>query len=283
MNFRSTTAVGALAIGALTVGFGTAHAEPAASTEQTIGYSVKQEDKAVVARLGDGGTFELTKADPVSPSASEISGLPTESGGAPADISGKPESPTMVTLKDGKGNAVLSFPLEYRIADQAIPVRSELRDDAKTLVVTPERPAGLPADQPLNVKPVAKPVASPIENQRALGDFSTYFGLSTAIGGFVGTAIGAVVGCALGLLGVIVGCLVGLPTGATIGGILGTVVVGGPTLVLAGTDLVSTLQAPAGTTKWTDSAIEQQQVVQQQPMPQQPAAQQQPAAPQQPN
>ncbi|MBF6175506.1 hypothetical protein [Nocardia blacklockiae] len=252
MKFRSSTAVGALAIGALTVGLGTAHAEPAAPaehTDKTIGYSVAQEDKTVVARLGNGGTFELVA--PPAATATEIAAEATE------------PAPTQVNVKDDKGNTVLSFPLEYTITGQRIPVASELKEDGKVLAVTPERPAGLPTDQPLNVKPVAKPIASPVENQRALTDFSTYFGLSTAIGGFVGTAIGAVVGCALGLIGVVVGCLVGLPTGAAIGGILGTIVVGGPTLVAAGTDLVSTLNAPPGTTKWTDDAIQKQQQVQQ--------------------
>ncbi|WP_280335824.1 hypothetical protein [Nocardia wallacei] len=258
MKFRSTTAVGALAIGALTVGLGTAHAEPAApgaQTEAAIGYSVEQENNTVLARLGNGGTFELVKPE-----------APSQEGAVATEISGQPAeaAPTQVNVKDGKGNTVLSFPLAYQITGQPIPVSAELKDDGKVLAVTPERPAGLPTDQPLNVKPVVKPVASPVENQRALTDFSTYFGLATAIGGFVGTAIGAVVGCALGLLGVVVGCLVGLPTGAAIGGILGTIVVGGPTLVAAGVDLVNTLQAPAGTTKWTDDAIQKQQQVQQQ-------------------
>lgn len=258
MKFRSTTAVGALAIGALTVGLGTAHAEPAAPsehTEATIGYTVAQEDKTVIARLGNGGVFELVQPEPSSvadATATEIAGQATE------------QAPAQVNVKDDKGNTVLSFPLEYAITGQHIPVKAELKEDGKALAVTPERPAGLPSDQPLNVKPVVKPIASPVENQRALTDFSTYFGLATAIGGFVGTAIGAVVGCALGLLGIVVGCLVGLPTGAAIGGILGTIVVGGPTLVAAGVDLVNTLQAPAGTTKWTDDAMQKQQQVQQQ-------------------
>ncbi len=254
MKFRSTTAVGALVIGTLTVGLGTAHAEPAAPAEKTIGYSVKQEDKAAVARLGAGGTFELSKAE--TPAAAAATA--TEIAGKSAE-----EAPTLVNLKDDTGSTVLSFPLAYSIAGQQIPVKAEVRDSGKTLAVTPERPAGLPADQPLEVKPVVKPVASNVENQRALGEFSTYFGLATAIGGFVGTAIGAVVGCALGLIGVIVGCLVGLPTGAAIGGILGTVAVGGPTLVAAGVELMNTLNAPPGTTRYTDEAMEKQQ--QQQP------------------
>jgi hypothetical protein len=103
--------------------------------------------------------------------------------------------------------------------------------------------------------PVAvQPIASPLENQRAMNDFSTQFGIATAVGGFVGTAIGVVVGgitgCILGLPLFGVGCLPAAVAGAGVGGILGTIAVGGPALGIAGLDLINTLQAAPGTTKW---------------------------------
>jgi len=121
---------------------------------------------------------------------------------------------------------------------------------APVLETPPESPAGLVLDKPLAVKPVA----SSVENQRAQNDFASKFGIGTAIGGFVGTAIGAVIGCVVTLPV----CIPGLVTGASVGGILGTIAVGGPTLVAAGVDLIQTLQAPEGTTKWADKPKEAQ-------------------------
>ncbi|ERB51128.1 hypothetical protein N806_07945 [Rhodococcus sp. P27] len=45
-------------------------------------------------------------------------------------------------------------------------------------------------------------------------------------------------------------CLGGLATGAGIGGVAGTILGGGGAAVVAGIDLVNTLNAPAGTTVW---------------------------------
>lgn len=107
--------------------------------------------------------------------------------------------------------------------------------------------------------PPVKPVASPLEDSAAISAFAGEFGAATAVGGFGGTVIGAGVGCAIGagviaiptaLIGTPVGCLAGAVAGAGVGGVAGTIVVGGPTLALAGTDLVGTLTAPAGTSKW---------------------------------
>ncbi|RYF44488.1 MAG: ammonium transporter, partial [Comamonadaceae bacterium] len=48
------------------------------------------------------------------------------------------------------------------------------------------------------------------------------------------------------------GCLPFGVTGAGIGAIVGTIAVGGPTLIVAGIDLLTTLNAPPGTTKWSE-------------------------------
>src|SRR6266568_5138316 len=103
----------------------------------------------------------------------------------------------------------------------------------------------------------AQPVASPMEDSAAISAFAGEFGAATAVGGFGGTVAGAVIGCAVGgivtaptLVFVPAGCLAGAVTGAGIGGVVGTIVVGGPALALAGSDLVGTLAAPADTTKW---------------------------------
>ncbi|MGA9872645.1 MAG: ammonium transporter, partial [Rhodococcus sp. (in: high G+C Gram-positive bacteria)] len=63
-----------------------------------------------------------------------------------------------------------------------------------------------------------------------------------------------IVGAGLGLLGVTVGPLVfaTVPGGAAIGSVIGTIAAGGPTLVIAGIDLINTLAAPPGTTKFAN-------------------------------
>lgn len=94
------------------------------------------------------------------------------------------------------------------------------------------------------------PVASVQENQRAQEHFNTNLQTAMSVGGVTGTAIGAGIGCVIGLAGAIVGCIPGAITGAAIGGVVGTIVVGGPTLAYSAIDLVQTLQAPPGTTKW---------------------------------
>ncbi|QLY30819.1 hypothetical protein [Nocardia huaxiensis] len=247
MKFRSTTAAAALVIGAMTIGTTVAHAEPAAPAEDAgINYSTKLVDKTIVSTLKN-GTFEVVEQK------AEV----TEDGVAPEKL------PSLVNVKDISGATVISFPLEYSIAGVEIPVKSELKNDGKVLEITPVAPAEYKpvADQTFGVNlqtndPVVnaqvKDIASPSENQAAMSNFGSQFSLATAIGAFVGTAIGAIVGCALGLIGVIVGCIVGLPTGATIGGILGTIAVGGPTLLAAGIELMQTLQADPGTSKWAN-------------------------------
>jgi hypothetical protein len=271
MKFRSATAGTALVIGAMTIALGTAHAAPAqAPAKDMIDYSVKMVDKAVVATL-QGGTFEVVQKPGATPQA------------APRQI---------VNVKDKAGQIAMEMPLDYRISGVRIPVVPVVRDGGKVLQVTPAKPTGVdiskatliaqpftaqgtPVDIPQSkadtlaqqklststqstskkqiVVPQAKDIASPQEDNAAMTDFATKFGLATGIGSFVGLAIGAVVGCIFGLPLFGVGCIAGIPIGATLGGVLGTIAVGGPTLIAAGMDLISTLQAKPGTTKWAQA------------------------------
>lgn len=105
------------------------------------------------------------------------------------------------------------------------------------------------------------PVASPAENQAAQQAFLTQFGIATSVGGFGGTAVGAIIGCAVGgvitaptIVFVPAGCLAGAVPGAGLGAIIGTIVVGGPALVVSGTELVQALTAAPGTTKWAPAS-----------------------------
>ncbi|MEV0356952.1 ammonium transporter [Nocardia sp. NPDC050697] len=144
-----------------------------------------------------------------------------------------------VEVKDATGAVLVSLPLAIRQGGTEYPLPHAVREDDRVLELTPVKneAAARPAQ--------AMPVASPIENLRAQDAFLTQFGLATAIGGFIGTAIGALIGLIAGPGGIAT-----VPLGAAIGGIIGTIVAGGPALVMAGIELINTLNAPPGTTQW---------------------------------
>ncbi|MEC3958533.1 hypothetical protein VMT65_36245 [Nocardia sp. CDC153] len=247
MKLRSTTACAALVIGAMTMGMTIAHADDAPAKPAGIDYSTKLADGNKIVTTLKNGTFELAQQD----------------GATPED-----PKQTLVNVKDQQGAVLLSFPLKYSVSGKDIAVKSELKDDGKVLEVVPEKPADFqPGTEPVvaQVQPAGqlKDIASDAENQKAMNDFSTKFSLAIGIGSFVGTALGAIIGCVVTF---VAGCVPGLVAGAGIGGILGTIAAGGPTLAAAGFDLINTLQAPAGTTRWSDAAQAQQQAAAQQPV-----------------
>ncbi|MGW4355477.1 hypothetical protein ACWELJ_25660 [Nocardia sp. NPDC004582] len=218
MQFRTAAAATTLVIGALVtpalLPLATVPANAQPADAPGLAYSAKLVSGAVVTTL-KGGTFELT------------------------------QGPDVVHVKDGDGTVLLSLPLVFHLGQTDIPVKPEVQKDGTVLSLTPEKPAGVSLSQPLSVKPVA----SQLENDRAMNNFSSQFGLATTIGAFVGTAIGATIGCVATL---VAGCLPGFMTGATVGGIIGSIAVGGPTLIANGIDLLTTMQAADGTTKWAD-------------------------------
>ncbi|MEV5838861.1 ammonium transporter [Nocardia sp. NPDC052112] len=155
-------------------------------------------------------------------------------------------SANTVQIKDIAGNTVVTLPLSFRQDGLEFTLPHEIRDAGKVLELTAVKDY-------TQARPVATPIASPRENLRAQDNFLSQFGLATAIGGFLGTVIGALVG----LTGIIGGptVIASVIAGAGIGGIIGTLVVGGPTLIIAGIDLISTLAAEPGTTKWQDTPV----------------------------
>ncbi|MEV5832600.1 hypothetical protein [Nocardia sp. NPDC052112] len=155
------------------------------------------------------------------------------------------------TIRDESGAPVMVVPTRFIVGDKVLTVDSILGKDAKELRLTPGelRPAGSPA---------ASAIASPVENQAAMAEFSTRLGLAATLGTLVGTAIGLVVGgvtgCIMGLPLLAVGCIPAAIAGAGIGGILGTLAAGGPVLMLSAVELIDTLNAPAGTSKWAQNS-----------------------------
>jgi hypothetical protein len=146
-----------------------------------------------------------------------------------------------VEILDNSGATVVALPLAVREGATEYPLPHAVRDEGRVLELTAVKDAAA-------ARPAAQPVASPQENYAAQANFASQFGLATAIGGFIGTALGALVG----LTGVVTGpgVVASVIAGAAIGGIIGTIVVGGPTLIIAGVDLFNTLTAAPGTTQW---------------------------------
>jgi len=93
---------------------------------------------------------------------------------------------------------------------------------------------------------------TPEQNNAAMSEFSSTVGVATTTGGLVGTGVGFVVGCAVfGLVTsptvvlVPVACLTGGAALAAAGGVIGTLIVGGPTAVVKGVQMVQVLLTPA--------------------------------------
>lgn len=256
MKLRKTTVVAGLVTGSLALTFGTANADPAAEPAEDIGYSVKLVDKTVVATLKN-GTFSIAE-EKAEPEGQPIAG---EEEDNPAD-SEKPATTESATtkvaeIKDDDDNVVFSMPVDaFDVGDIAVPLESEVSKDDTVLELTPTK-TDIEVEKPANtVNLAAKPIASPEENLKAQNAFATQFGIATAVGGFLGTAVGVVaggvIGCILGLPFLGVGCIPAAIAGAGIGGVLGTLAVGGPALAVSGMELIETMQAPAGGTKWAE-------------------------------
>ncbi|MGV9637410.1 ammonium transporter [Nocardia rhamnosiphila] len=147
-----------------------------------------------------------------------------------------------VEILDNSGTTMVALPLAVREGATEYPLPHTVRDEGRVLELTAVKDVAA-------ARPAAQPVASPQENLAAQDNFTSQLGIATAIGGFVGTALGAVVGLATWAGGPVTG-IPGIVTAAALGGIIGTIVVGGPTLIIAGIDLINTLVAAPGTTQW---------------------------------
>lgn len=224
MKLTRISAVTSIVVASAVAAAGIAQAAPAPSSnpvQQEIRYNTKLVDKTVVTSL-DGGTFKIA------------------------------DDNRTFEIADQAGNPVVRMPLSFTLDSISHPVNATIESGGTVLKLTPDMDVA-------KARPVfVKPVASPVEDQRALSQFSSYFGVGTSIGTFVGTAagvvIGGVLGCIAGLPLAGLGCLPAATAGAGIGGIVGMVAVGGPILAYSAIDLVSTLMAEPGTSKYADKS-----------------------------
>lgn len=149
-----------------------------------------------------------------------------------------------VGIVDESGATVLTLPLAVREGGIEYPLPHVVRDEGRVLALTAVK-------DPAAARPAAEPVASPQENMAAQDNLTSQIGLASAIGGLIGTVLGAGIGL-LVTAGTGIGIPAGIITGAALGGVIGTITVGGPTLIIAGVDMINTFLAPPGTTRWAE-------------------------------
>ncbi|GAA5064432.1 ammonium transporter [Nocardia callitridis] len=146
-----------------------------------------------------------------------------------------------VAVADRAGHPVLTLPLSLRLDGSERPFDYVVDHDATVLRLTPRLE---PAD--IARAPVT-PVASPQENLDAQLAVAGQLGLANVLGAFAGFVVGATFGC---LVALALGCLPGAVPLAGVGSVIGTLLVGGPALVIGVIDLITTFNAPPGTTRF---------------------------------
>ena len=218
MKLSKLVATAAFLAAAMGLASGTAYADPAPaapSTSEEIGFESNLEDRTIVTTI-DAGVFKVA------------------------------DDGKTVDVLDSADNVVVTLPLSFNLGGLNFPYEQNVDDDGKTLRLVPVLDFTKASADSRSVG--ATPVASPDENLKAQQTFSSQLGIATAIGGLTGNIIGA----ALGRIGIVGGptVIASVITGAGIGGVVGTIIAGGPTLVIAGIDLIGTLTAPPGTTKF---------------------------------
>lgn len=214
MKLSKLVVTAAFVAAAMGLASGTAYADPApeaSTTNEEIGYESNLEDRTIVTTI-DAGVFKVA------------------------------DDGKTVDVLDSKDNVVVTLPLSFNLGGLNFPYEQNVDNDGKTLRLVPQLDISKASLRSSDL-PAVNTVASPEENLIAQQTFGSQLGIATAVGGLTGTIIGAVVGTFFLPA-------VGTVAGAGIGGVIGTIVVGGPTLVIAGIDLINTLQAAPGTTKF---------------------------------
>ncbi|MDJ0395287.1 ammonium transporter [Rhodococcus sp. G-MC3] len=217
MKLSKLVVAAAFVASAMGLASGTAYAAPAPaepSANEEIGFESNVEDRTIVTTI-DAGVFKVA------------------------------DDGKTVDVLDSTDNVVVTLPLSFNLGGLNFPYEQNVDNDGKTLRLVPQLDLTKASANSRSLG--ATPVASPAENMMAQDNFVSQLGLATAIGSLSGTIVGATIGCIVTLPAA---CIGGLVTGAGVGGVVGTILAGGPTLVVAGIDLLNTLNAPAGTTQY---------------------------------
>ncbi len=219
MKLRKFAVTSMLAIAALGVATGTAHANPAPAAQGDINWKSNVEGASVVTTI-DAGAFK---------------------------VSGDGKN---VELQDNTGKPVVVLPLAFQLNTLQFPMEQKVSEDGKSLTLTPIFDLGKAKSIAADAKGdrvvsgiAIKDIASPAEDLKAQEIFNSRLAVATAAGTMAGTIIGAIVG------GIVIPA-VGTVPGAGIGAVVGTIIAGGPTLIASGIDLAQTLTAAPGTTRY---------------------------------
>lgn len=231
MKLSKLVVTSVLVAAAMGLASGTAYADPtpdAPTTAEEIGFESKQEDRTIVTTI-DAGAFKVA------------------------------DDGKTVDVLDSADKVIVTLPLSFNLGGLNFPYEQNVTDNGKTLRLVPQVDLTKASANSRSIG--ATQVASTEENLIAQQTFASQLGIATAIGGFTGTIVGAGIGCIIGGTPValaiplaVATCLGGAVVGAGIGSIVGTISAGGPTLVVAGIDLINTLQAAPGTSKFADAA-----------------------------
>ncbi|WP_072803673.1 hypothetical protein [Rhodococcoides yunnanense] len=217
MKLSKLVVTAAFVATAMGLASGTAYADPASdapAASEDINYSVNQEDRTIVTTI-DAGVFKVA------------------------------DDGKTVDILDQADKVVVTLPLTFNLGGLNFPYEQNVDNDGKTLRLVPQLDLTKASAKSSSLG--VTQVASPDENLKAQQNFASQLGIATAVGGLTGTIIGAIAGAIIGAP-TIAGVVATVPIGAGIGGVIGTIVVGGPTLLIAGIDLINTLTAVPGST-----------------------------------
>lgn len=231
MKLSKMVVTSVLVAAAMGLASGTAYADPTPAAPeapaQDISYESNLEDRTIVTTI-DAGVFKVA------------------------------DDGKTVDVLDQAENVVVTLPLSFNLGGLSFPYEQNVDNDGKTLRLVPQLDLTKASANSRTLG--ATQVASTEENLVAQQTFGSQLALASAIGGFTGTVVGAGLGCIIGGTPValaipvaIATCLGGAVIGAGIGSVVGTIAAGGPTLVVAGIDLINTLTAAPGTSKFADS------------------------------
>ncbi len=158
------------------------------------------------------------------------------------DIGSLRTSGNQFEIVDAAGKVAASIPLLYNLEDQQFPILADIT--GRTATLTPVQDPAVATKIVVSNAVLDQATAPETRQERdmqALQTLGSQVGTAVTIGSLIGAIIGAGIGC---VVLIATGCLPGLVTGAGIGGLIGTIVVGGPALIVAAIQYFNTINSP---------------------------------------
>ncbi|MDG3015702.1 hypothetical protein [Speluncibacter jeojiensis] len=148
-------------------------------------------------------------------------------------------------ILDASHRVAQSVPLDYTAGGKQYPIDATVDGLKATLTPSKDPARALPL-KPAALHEAAAPAPSQSQadkQRQALNDLSQQISVPVAVGALVGTILFGAAGfvACLPLVTTIIGYVGCVPALATLGGVVGTIVVGGPSVAIAGTRYLNTL------------------------------------------